>query len=262
MKKYLSTILLSLCLGMVTVQAASIGEVAVTADSTARKDRFRMLEKPFMLTLSAGANFNTGGRHNSEVFGCRPDAATQINFRFNFGFHRNWNVYADLGYTFYSIHSDPLSDKYADLLVKLIMPGISTIHPSFSIGASHLSQVGRWQFMPRIGAGCQAVKTNKQSKERNGIKTTVRREIAPYFIEGGFGVGFRTSRVCSVIFDICYHHPLESASLTVSTSGGNQDSTEKFKSKSWANDLTLSLGIQFQTNLSRSKRAGSAAAVK
>ncbi|WP_289700493.1 hypothetical protein, partial [Duncaniella muris] len=78
MKKYLSTLLLSLCLGMVTVQAASIGEVAVTADSTARKDRFRMLEKPFMLTLSAGANFNTGGRHNSEVFGCRPDAATQI----------------------------------------------------------------------------------------------------------------------------------------------------------------------------------------
>ena len=132
MKKYLSTLLLSLCLGMVTVQAASIGEVAVTADSTARKDRFRMLEKPFMLTLSAGANFNTGGRHNSEVFGCRPDAATQINFRFNFGFHRNWNVYADLGYTFYSIHSDPLSDKYADLLVKLIMPGISTIHPSFN----------------------------------------------------------------------------------------------------------------------------------
>ena len=172
-----------------------------------------------MLTLSAGANFNTGGRHNSEVFGCRPDAATQINFRFNFGFHRNWNVYADLGYTFYSIHSDPLSDKYADLLVKLIMPGISTIHPSFSIGASHLSQVGRWQFMPRIGAGCQAVKTNKQSKRVEWHKDYRQTGNSPLLHRRRIRVGFRTSRVCSVIFDICYHHPLESASLTVSTSG-------------------------------------------
>ncbi len=263
MKKYLSTIILSLCFGVATVQAADVREVAATADSTAtREDRFRMLEKPFMMVFSAGANLNTGGRHNSEVFGYRPDAATQINFRFNIGFHRNWNVYADLGCTFYSIQADPYFDQLGDLLMNLFMPGVNKIHPSFSIGASYLSQVGRWQFMPRIGAGCQAVRTNNQSKERNGIKTTVKREIAPYFIEGGFGVGFRTSRVCSLIFDICYHHPLESASLTVSTSGSNQDSTEKFKSNSWANDLSLSLGFQLQTDLSRSKRAKAAAAVK
>lgn len=250
MRKVIFAVLFMLCFGAV-IASAEVPH-AQNTDSLHRESGFRMLDKPFMMTLSVGPNFNTGGQQNSALFGYRQDVVTQINCRFNIGFHRNWNIYTDLGFSIYRIKSEDYT--FGDKLMEIFVPGFNKIHPSFSLGASYLTQIGRWQFMPRLGAGCINIRNRNTRKEYNGVKTNVRKEISPYFIEGAVGIGFRTSRICSLIFDVCYHHPLESAEVTIKRTENDRTTIQSFKSDSWANDLTLAIGIQFQTNLSKRKQ--------
>ena len=74
----------------------------------------------------------------------------------------------------------------------------------------------------------------------------------PFMMTLSVGIGFRTSRICSLIFDVCYHHPLESAEVTIKRTENDRTTIQPFKSDSWANDLAI--GIQFQTNLSKRKQ--------
>lgn len=253
-KHILSLLLLSAC-GSVWAEGNNDSVISGdVAGERGKKSAYEMIDKPFMMILSVGPNFNTGGHHNSQWFGLRQDVATQTDIRLNFGFHRHWSVYADLGITWYRWKSDDLVENIGDALISILVPGFNRLHPSFSVGATYLTQVGPWQFMPHFGVGCLNVKNNHKTSEHKGVKTEIKREISPYYIESGFGVGFRTSRLCSLILDVNYRYPLESATLKLKRTEDGHTSVSKYKSDSWANDLTVSLGIQFQTGLGRRKK--------
>lgn len=216
-----------------------------------KNSNIESLQRPFIMSLSIGPNFNTGGNDYPEWFGSRANAVTQFDWRMNVSFVRHWCAYLDLGVSFFKIQTDDLGENLgAALIDKLLFPGLSKIKPSISTGITYLAEKGKWQFMPRVGIGWISGGNSNKTKTIDGKEYRLEINRSPGFFNTGASLGYRTSNLCSVILDINYRCPMQSCKATHTTALSNLPLvTEIIKSRSWANDLSVSLGIQFQLEM-------------
>lgn len=198
------------------------------------------LQTPISMAFSIGGNFNTGSCGDQSLFPTRPDLCTQFDWRVNVAFARHWSAFMDLGMSFYKIKpSDSFSDIVSDALVEMFLPGVSHIHPSIALGAAYVAQVNRWQFSPRLGFGWMHVKS--YHKKQNSIDYEYK--ITPFYVNPAVSIGYRLSKVCSLILDVSYRCPLTASKGSI-TYGTGISNTENFKSHGWGNDLSISVGTQ------------------
>ncbi len=209
---------------------------------------------PFLMSFSIGPNFNTGGSDYPEYFGSRADVATQFDWRMSVGFARHWNAYLDIGLSFFKIRTDDLSTNIAQALSDKLFPGLSKIKPAASIGIGYTAEMGRWQLMPRVGIG--RMSAGGSEKTQTIEETTYKLEISrsSTFLTPGIAAGYRTSNLCSIILDVSYRCPLQDCKTTYTVTEPDLTSTTKtVNSRSWANDLSVSVGIQLHMRLDKKR---------
>lgn len=228
-----------------------IGTLPVAAQDKASSLSSR---SPFIMSFSIGPNFNTGGSEHTEYFGSRADVATQFDWRISVGFARHWNAYLDIGLSFFKIQTDDLWSNIAQTIGDKLLPGLSRIKPSASIGIGYMEEIGRWQLMPRIGIG--RMSAGGSEKTQTIEDTTYKLEISrsSTFLNPGISAGYRTSNLCSIILDVSYRCPLQSCNTTYTVTEPDLPSvTETVKSRSWSNDLSVSVGIQLHMGLGKKR---------
>ncbi|WP_294547767.1 hypothetical protein [uncultured Bacteroides sp.] len=238
-----------------------IGILPITAQekeiykSKKEKQKIESLQRPFIMSFSIGPNFNTGGNDYSEWFGSRANIATQFDWRMNVSFARHWCAYLDLGITFFKLQTNDLGENIATALIdKLLFPGLSKIKPSISTGITYIAEKGRWQFMPKAGIGWMSAGYSNKTKTIDGKEYQLEIDRSPMFFNAGASIGYRTSNLCSVILDINYRCPIQSCKATYTTTSLDLPPViETMKSHSWANDLSISLGIQLQLEMKKKK---------
>ncbi len=235
--------------GMLPVTAQEKG----TSKTPKEDSQIESLQRPFMMSFSIGPNFNTGGSDYSEWFGSRADVVTQFDWRMNYSFARHWSVYLDLGISFFTLQTDDLGEKMAAAFIdKAFFPGLSKIKPSIATGISYIAEKRKWQFMPRAGIGLTSAGNSDKTKTIDGKKYQLEINRSLMFFNTGVSIGYRTSNLCSVIFDINYRCPMQSCKATYTTTMSDLPPVSAtLKSRSWANDLSLSLGVQFQLDMKK-----------
>lgn len=206
---------------------------------------WRMYE-PFNLTLSVGANINTGGKKNCQWFGTRPAVAPQMNYRLTGFLTRHWGIYGDLGLSIYKTEDDlksGLEEIFTGIADALFL-GMSRWHLSFGLGGAYRYETGRFQLTPRAGLNLLLTSKEKRTLSNDEGKWKSERHSAWLCAETGVEFGFRMSRSCSLVLDVDYSLPLQDSKFTLTPQ--NNSSTEKatFKSRAWGNELTVSLGIK------------------
>lgn len=229
---------------------ALIGLIAPATLSAQSQSPFQPMERPFTMALTFGPDFNPGATSVPEPFGRRPQVAPEFGFRIGYPLRHHWSAFFDLGLTFYPMKTDNLAEAIGTALANAILPGFGSVHPSVSAGVFHLSQFGRFLLIPRAGIGWMHVKKGTGYPfKTDGTRVTIARNISSPTVNLGISAGYRTSRVCSLIVDAAYACPLRSSTATVTTVSGNSTETLRYTSRTWGNDITVSVGIQFNVEL-------------
>lgn len=218
-----------------------------TNQTSKEKQKMESSRLPFMMSFSIGSNFNTGGSDYAEWFGSRADVVTQFDWRMNISLYRQWCAYLDLGISFFNIQTDNLGENMASAVIDKLLPGLSKIKPSISTGITYVAEKGKWQLMPRAGIGWASAGNSNKTKSADGKIYQLEIDRSPLFFNTGASIGYRTSNLCSLLLDINYRCPLQDCKATYTTTLPDLPPvTEVMKSRSWANDLSVSLGIQLQ----------------
>lgn len=159
-----------------------------------------------------------------------------------------------IGLSFFKIQTDDVWSNIAQTIGDKLFPGLSRIKPSASIGIGYMEEIGRWQLMPRIGIG--RMSAGGSEKTQTIEDTTYKLEISrsSTFLNPGISAGYRTSNLCSIILDVSYRCPLQSCHTTYTVTEPDLPSvTETVKSRSWSNDLSVSVGIQLHMGLGKKR---------
>jgi hypothetical protein len=117
-----------------------------------------------------------------------------------------------------------------------------------------MEEIGRWQLMPRVGIG--RMSAGGSEKTQTIEDTTYKLEISrsSTYLNPGISAGYRTSNLCSIILDVSYRCPLQSCNTTYTVTEPDLPSvTETVKSRSWSNDLSVSVGIQLHMGLGKKR---------
>lgn len=225
-----------------------------TNQTSKEKQKVESSRLPFMMSFSLGSNFNTGGSDYAEWFGSRADVATQFDWRMNVPLFRHWCAYLDLGVSFFNIQTNNSGENIAGAVIDKLFPGLSKIKPSLSTGITYVVEKRKWQFMPRAGIGWTSAGNSNKTKSTDGKIYKLEINRSPMFFNTGASIGYRTSNLCSFILDINYRCPLQDSKATYTTTLSDLPPvTEVMKSRSWANDLSVSLGIQLQLGKNNKK---------
>lgn len=251
MKKYLPVGAMALSLfviGLEPISAQEKSEHTTTTEKTATQTT----GKPFIMAVSLGPNFNMGGNDHAEWFGSRADVSTQFDLRMHVPFTPHWSAYMNMGLSFFHIRTDDVIQNIVQTVFDKFLPGLSKVKPSIALGLSYLTEKDRWLLMPRAGIGWMSVESTDKSKTINNQTEHLKISRSSLFGNVGTALGYRTSKVCSLILDVNYRCPLQSAKATYTTSTTDSPTvTTRYKSRSWANDLSVSIGIQLQTDLGK-----------
>ncbi len=220
---------------------------AVSARSAAKAPSAKDLpDVPFTIALSAGPNFNLGGSHGAEWFGSRPAAAMQFDIMMNLRIINRWSAYLDLGITFFETRGGGrVNDAIGAVLGKLFSP-VSRMKPSAGIGLAYTLPLGRWEIAPRAGAGIFGAGSQNKTKTADGTTVRFEKEISPLYVNAGVGAGYRLSRLCTLFLDTSYHCPVQRATAAYTVSRPDTPAeTVTATSRSWAHDLSFSIGVKF-----------------
>ncbi len=250
MLKYTLAVIAFSMLGALPTDAQ---EKAASCLPDKEKPKITSFQRPLLMSISIGPNFNTGGSDYPEWFGSRPQVVTQFDWRTSVAFARHWCAYINIGASFFGIQTDNSGENIVTAFFDELFLGISKIKPSINAGISHLTEKGRWQFMPRAGIGVASTSNTKRTKKINGKEYKTEIDRSPIFFNAGTTIGYRTSNICSFIVDINYRCPIQSCKATY-TILDTPPVTEIKKSRSWANDLSISVGLQVQTELKKKKK--------
>lgn len=212
------------------------------------------LRRPFVLSYSAGGNFNMGGNPYPAAFGTRPDVAPQTDMRFNFTIAPHWSVYADLGISFFRIETE--ETDLGDILMDIFLPGIKSLQPYGSAGFSYMAEKSRWLFMPRAGAGLFSSTHSRKTRTSGDVEHTYDVDMLAVFLEAGVSAGYRLTDMFALFVDVAYRYPLTSCRYIHASKPQEEAaiSMETYESRWLANDLTVSFGVQFQFEMSRRRR--------
>lgn len=212
-------------------------------------------ERPFMMSFSIGPNFNTGGSEYPDYFGTRSDVVTQFNWRMSGAFTRHWAAYAELGMSFFRVKTDDVVNNIIEDLFSMMSLGITKMKPSLGAGITYIAEKGKWQFLPRVGIGWMSAGNSNSTTETNGKESRLKIDRSPWFANAGASIGYRMSKVCSAILDVNYRHPLQACKATYTTQSPEEAPVIiTRKSRSWANDLSVSVGIQVQMDMRAKKQ--------
>lgn len=212
-------------------------------------------ERPFMMSFSIGPNFNTGGSEYPDYFGTRSDVATQFNWRMSGAFTRHWAAYAELGMSFFRVKTDDVVINIMEDLLSMMSLGLTKMKPSLGAGVTYIAEKGKWQFLPRVGIGWMSAGNSNGTTEIKGKESRLKINRSPWFANAGASIGYRMSKVCSAILDVNYRHPLQACKATYTTQSPEEAPVIiTKKSRSWANDLSVSVGIQVQMDMRAKKQ--------
>lgn len=253
MKKALLTLILALgtllSLSAATSSADSVDMGALTP-----------IHRPITTQLLLGSNFRIGPQPDQAIFGNRQPVAFGFGLRMSGYFTPHWGAYGDIHLKFYRTRylTPSFSDKFTEAIAEMFFPGISHIKGSLGAGVTYRYEHGRWQLYPRLGLGWHMGTHSTKSTSDKQHTITLERDNSVLYLATGIAFGFRTSRVCSLILDINFQQPLTAAKATFTTSqnssaGEGPKEVTSFSTHALGRDLTLSLGIQFQTDLSGKK---------
>lgn len=237
-------------------------------------------EKPVVMALTFGKCINMGGHENSEWLGRRRGQTNELDWRFAYFFLRHWGMYVDCAIYGSSIASDcgPLLEKqlgtkfYEEEECGPTVPGAIC-----GIGISYRMEWNRWQLFLRGGYGVIGIGDIWRSRPDYGLtddpendrwekpytEWECKRYLSPYFLNGGLTIGYRVSRLFSVILDINYRHPIGRKAYMCLTKYEYAHTEEGFEdrelihfdktSRAWGRDLTVSIGLQLQAETSKKR---------
>lgn len=242
MHRYNIIAIIALLTTVVLFPAAAHGQDPANASRRVTSAEFP--QRPLTIALSAGPNFNLGGSHGAEWFGSRPAAAMQFDIMMNLRIVNRWSAYLDLGITFFETRGGG-NDAIGAILGKLFSP-VSRMKPSAGIGLAYTLPLGRWEIAPRAGAGIFSAGSQNKTKTADDTTARFEKEISPLYVNAGVGAGYRLSRLCTLFLDTSYRCPVQRATATYTlTRPDTPAETVTATSRSWAHDLSLSIGVKF-----------------
>ncbi len=197
----------------------------------------------FALDLGLGANFDLSSLNAEQkaVFDRRPSTVAQVAFRPSYYFSRHWGAYADLRFNIFRLHE-------AEKLMDILVPGLSALKPSITLGGSYRFEHSRWQIQPRLGIGYSNYGRLKGHTKKGEIETYQRRTGTMLCLDAGFSVAYRTSRVCALFIDLNTLQQLSPAKYTRTTIEDGTESGLTVKSHTWGRTMSVSVGIRLQTS--------------
>jgi len=239
-------------LAVFTPSAAHCADTGITLENSNQTEYipghegWKMYD-PFDIAITIGGNINTGGKMNAEWFGTRRDIAPQFNYRFTGFVSKHWGIYGDLGLTIYKTDGGFKSGVITDIaeaFADALFLGISNWHFSLGVGGAYRYATGRMQFIPRAGLNFRTP-GNKTHKKSSGSTSWSTKCQTPWLCaDTGIECGYRLSRLCSLILDVDYSLPLQQSKFRYTKESPSENKTECYKSHSWGNELTVSLGIK------------------
>lgn len=195
----------------------------------------------FGLDLSVGSNFDLSSlnEEQKEVFEGRPSAVFQLTMRPSYYFSRHWGAYVDLSFSFF---------RFNDLerLVDVLMPGLSTLKPTLSIGGTYRYELGHWQIQPRLGVGIVEYGRRSTKIKTDGKEIIQKRTGGMWSVNAGVSAAYRTSRICSIFLDLSAMQPFTPAKFSKTTTVDGVTSRYKADSYSWGRNMSVSLGVRLQ----------------
>ena len=264
-------LLLSVCAVVLSV-LTSPPAVCATSDAVDSCQAIKPLVRPMLLSVTYGRRFNTGGNENPDWFGRQRLTHSDLTFRLGVFVCRHWGIYGNLSFGGADNWIPPIGPKWQDELIC----GIPIPSAAASTGIMYRYEAGRWQWFARLGYGYISIgsaslinkpdmRTDDSSITNNIVGHSsweASKSTGAAYADFGITAGFRTSRVVSIVLDVNYHLPvLNNVSyVTIKETqyfDYNKPTMENewhFTSKSWGNNLTVSAGVQFQCELSGSRK--------
>ena len=118
--------------------------------------------------------------------------------------------------------------------------------PAAAAGLAYTISVERWRIIPRAGIGVISMGSYHKSSTVGDTTKRLDKDISPMFVNAGVSAGYRLSRLCTLFLDASYRCPVQRATATYTlTRPDTPAETLDATSRSWGNDLTLSLGVKF-----------------
>lgn len=244
---------------IVTLYAILAANAQTPGDSV-----FKPFNRPLILSASYGKNINTGGNDNEYWFGQQRGVVNEIAIRLAYIFSPHWGIYGDFYFNSCSDWTPPLDMEWWENDDYCIRTSGGA-----GLGAMYRFEHRRWQFYARAGFGIgnrgegpdlthYIDYENEESPHNCKEIIQALRLTSVNYVNIGVTGGYRLSRVISLIMDINYHYPCTSSKVEINhktnPSNGSRPTfidRQTYTSRSWGNNLAISIGIQFQCELSK-----------
>lgn len=210
----------------------------------------------WLLDFTTGANVDlirSGTSPESGLLGSRPDVVPALGFRLIHLFSDKFGGYAKLHFNLYkrkgSEYTQPgmigeILEAFAD---KVFWP-VSRINPALDGGIIYRFEHDRWNIYPAIGIGYMYYLPDSKSsgtRIKNGTEYSVsyKQDASSVFLNTGVSVRYLFSYRGSLVFDVNFQQPLQSAhaELTSHTNGMETD-RKSYRTSTAGRNVNISLG--------------------
>lgn len=261
MKKTSLLIFISLLLASMSLSAGTTDTLMV------KTDRFATMKRPYIIDLTIGKIIHTGGDPGVPYFGRRKSVNTEVSLRMAGFFNKYIGAYGSMAFC-----GVPWKDRWKpgdgyDHAVE-DDPMAMSITSLIQAGAIFRYEIRRWQLYTRLGLGVRGMAYDTYYYYKllpdgdvdyysEYIKTKL--IVRPFVVVGGLTVGYRLSRVVSLVLDMDYRHRIGMADdMVIEKKLDGEDGEDIIlersvhKTKVFGKELALRLGFQFQCELSGS----------
>ncbi len=233
--------------------------VSATGAKTPADSVMTPMKRPFILSAIYGRCINTGGNDNEYWFGRQNDNRGEFTIRATGMFSHHWGVFGEM--TFGSGGEEWTPPIEGDWYYEVMCGNVFDTF-GMGIGMMYRYEYKRWQLFARIGTGFCNIdgqakyqlldeESDEQTSDSYNSVLHAERFTRPVYVNFGITGGYRISRVCSVIFDVNYRYPYTSSKVYIIPELGNDTYEPKtYTSRSWGNNITFSIGVQLQCELS------------
>lgn len=240
-----------------------LSQITVAQNDVNPKDIVQF-ERPLIMTISYGQRINTGGNENATWFGHQQKMRDAVDFRISYFLKKYFGIY---GYVQYGTSHSDWNPPVGVELAEEDECGLP-FDISITLGAGAISrfETGRWQFFGRIGIGATSLDPVNKKTSISEFNPTIEylpyerwtadRFTCPCFINSGITLGYKLNKITSIVIDANYRFPIGKRSKVIIKHEIYGDfpgiiSKNTYRSRSWGNDLTIAIGIQFQCELSK-----------
>ncbi len=255
---------------IISLLLASISLSAGTADTlTVETNRFAPMKRPYIMDLTIGKIIHTGGDPGVPYFGHRKSVNTEVSLRLAGFFNKYIGAYGSMAFC-----GVPWKDRWKpgdgyDLEVD-DDPMAMSITSLIQGGVIFRYEIRRWQLYTRLGLGARGMACDTYyyyklhlngdvDYDSDHIRTKL--IVRPFAVVGGLTVGYRLSRVVSLVLDVDYRYRIGNADdMVIEKILDGEDGEEIMlersvhKTKVFGKELSVRLGFQFQCELSGQRK--------